>query len=32
MGPLALESEEYLRGLLDSCDHNAAEAAEGRAR
>jgi hypothetical protein len=31
-GHLVPDSAEYLRGLLDSYDHNAAEAAEGGAR
>jgi hypothetical protein len=31
-GHLVPDSEEYLRGLLDSYDHNAAETAEGGAR
>jgi integrase len=31
-GHLVPDSEDYLRGLLDNYDHNAAETAEGRAR
>lgn len=31
-GHLVPDSEDYLRGLLDSYDHNAAEAADGGAR